>query len=153
MPACIHRHVNTNTSTSPVFVLEFMGHLIYIDTRAWVWIRDVQNGDGLCFQRDAKRRILFAEEDSLSIEANVVLSFRPPPPREGDWKGEGREGVKKNKKLPFSCPFPPNPPCSFQEWPLCRSTGTQEETPGRGDPRETLISSFNTMIVLTLFKL
>lgn len=110
MPACIHRHVNTNTSTSPVFVLEFMGHLIYIDTRAWVWIRDVQNGDGLCFQRDAKRRILFAEEDSLSIEANVVLSFRPPPPREGDWKGEGREGVKKKQKTAIFLSFPTQSP-------------------------------------------
>lgn len=47
-PTCKHKHF-------PVFVLEFMGHLIYRHTR-YVWIRDVQNGDRLCFHWDLRRR-------------------------------------------------------------------------------------------------
>lgn len=102
--------------------------------------------DGIC--DDAKRQILFTEKDFLSIKANVVLSFRPSLQGRLERRGEGRS--KNCHFLVLSHPIPPAPSRSGLSLSLNK---TQEETPGRGDPRETLISSFNTMIVLTLFKL
>lgn len=65
-------------------------------------------------QGDLPTRILFTEKDFLSAEAHVVHPLRPSVrPRE---TGQDRGG--EEEKLPFSCSFPPNPPCSCQEWPL-----------------------------------
>lgn len=50
-----------------------------------------------------------------------IQTFRP--------RETGQERGGEEEKLPFSCSFPPNPPCSFQEWPLSLNK-IQEETSG-----------------------
>lgn len=84
---------------------------------------------GIC--DDAKRRILFTEKDFLSIKASVVLSFRPSVRGRLERRGEGRS--KNCHFLVLSHLIPPAPSRSG----LSPSVDeTQEETPGRGDPRE-----------------
>lgn len=84
---------------------------------------------GIC--DDAKRLILFTEKDFLSIKASVVLSFRPSVRGRLERRGEGRS--KNCHFLVLSHLIPPAPSRSG----LSPSVDeTQEEKPGRGDPRE-----------------
>lgn len=129
-PTCRHTHTHKHFR---VIVLEFMGHLKYRHT-LYVWIQDVliQKGDRLCFQlldgiRDNVKRNL--PEDVIYRErlpqcrgncCAPVQTFRP--------RETGKERGGEEEKLPFSCSFPPNPPCSFQEWPPLSLDKIQEET-------------------------
>lgn len=65
--------------------------------------------------------------ERTSSASRHLLYTHSDLPSEGDWKGEGR-GREKN--CHFLALSPPNPPYSFQEWPLSLSLSTkiQEET-------------------------
>ncbi len=129
-PTCRHTHTHKHLQ---VIVLEFMGHLIYRNTICLDPTCTYTKGDRLCFQlldgkRDDVRRNL--PEDFIYRErlpqrrgncCTPIQTFRP--------RETGKERGGEEEKLPFSCSFPPNPPCSFQEWPLSLDK-IQEETSG-----------------------
>lgn len=154
-PTCRRPHTHRHT---PVFVLEIMGHLIYrhsirLDPR---YLR----GDGLCFrysdgitpQREEKSPWGFylPRRTFLRVEANCRKPIQTFCVRETGKRRGGEED-----KLPFLCSFPPNPPAPSSGGPSLSQTnpGGYKRPLGRGDLRETLLWNFNTMIVLTIFKL
>lgn len=155
-PTCRHTHTHKHLQVS---VLEFMGHLIYrhticldprcTDTKGDRLRSSVRRDTCQCEEKST-RGFYLQRRTFLRVEATVVQPFRPSVRGRLDRKRGGEE-----EKLPFSCSFPPNPPLLLPGVaPLSRQhPGGNERPRGRDDLREMLISSFNTMIVLTIFKL
>lgn len=175
MPACIHQHVDTQTYTQTPYgvCVKSLWDTLYIDTHTICLDPTYTNGERLYFQT-VKTGIHVKRNLSLPPRGFYFTYERLPSQRrgncctprlldllsEGDWKGEG-EGKRKNCQ--FLALSPPNPPLLLPGVspppPLSLSLnpgGKTSRHPTEGiKERETLrlISSFNTMIVLTIFKL
>lgn len=175
MPACIHQHVDTQTYTQTPYgvCVKSLWDTLYIDTHTICLDPTYTNGERLYFQT-VKTGIHVKRNLSLLPRGFYFTYERLPSQRrgncctprlldllsEGDWKGEG-EGKRKNCQ--FLALSPPNPPLllpgvSPPPHPSLSLNpgGKTSRHPTEGiKERETLrlISSFNTMIVLTIFKL
>lgn len=155
-PTCRHTHTRKHFQ---VIVLEFMGHIIYRHA-LYVWIQDVliqketdcvQLLDGIRanVRRKPPRGIYLPRKTSSA--SRQLLYTRSDLPSEGDWTGEGRGRGKTAIFLLFPTQSPLLLPGVAPLSP--QNPGGNERPRGRDDLREILISSFNTMIVLTIFKL